>query len=326
MHFMRVHYTDGMHEKYYFDHPLPRRYRFWYVLQAEDSFLRTIPKIWGEFETDPLNPKHQNHFVVKREDLNKASFIERRVLYHTLVKRFMDFEHLRSEYPTSILENDLDKLKNTPTIRYIKNGSFMIFPLSGKPMPGMRVLEHYFDYLTTFQKSNLLCAMNFIYRHRKIMNLTTDAILRRVRWYKSHTMYHAAGYAAILQRLKIDGPVIDMHPELGHKALACWKLGLPYCPVKNDAFEVALERGFGDLTGLEILDPNEIDRAAIVLSDHNFTQHTLDLTYANKAKHLLAFVKFEEREDLPIKAAKMFKFVKSKIDHHKKEHDYLAFW
>lgn len=324
-HRVAVKYTTGVWEYYYF-HEKPRyTLGFVYVLQPEDTFLRKTLPIYGEFETDPFDPKHTGNVLIKRKDLNAASFIEKRVTFHILASKLLKWGMRHYDYPEPVLQQDLEDLREAPLAKNIRRGSFLMARLSSFQIPGSLVLGQYFGHLEPYGVRRLIRAMWQVSK-RKEMDMTTGAILQRVRWLQSSKrLFSPVGYAALLHRLKVKGPVIDMHPELGHKALACWKLGLPYCPVDNDEFKLAMERGFNDFVGMNIVKLEDIEKASLVISDNNFKGHVLDVSLADRAAHLLSYANFDELEKIT-RPPHIFNVVKHKYDFFAHKHDYLLFW
>jgi hypothetical protein len=159
--------------------------------------------------------------------------------------------------------------------------------------------EHFFDVSPTFDKETIDHALTKVSRMVKVDISTYEVRKRAAQLVGNSRAYSPVAYRAIMERLGIKDTVIDLHPDLGHKAIACAMLGIKYICPKTEAFQKAIDLGFVDELGLyhEWLDGQE---AHTIISDNNFHDFKIQeaLGLADKAKMLLSYASSTERLDV----------------------------
>jgi hypothetical protein len=112
---------------------------------------RGLP-IYSEFETHPLDEEETKllkpFFVIQRQDIEKAGFVDIRLMVHGLIKRLMDEGWIRLKYPRSVLDADLSDLRNCDPNNFFSGGGYIsaFLKYNQFSMPGRAIVEHFLDW------------------------------------------------------------------------------------------------------------------------------------------------------------------------------------
>ncbi len=317
---IHVRYKTGISETYFHRRVTDSLYCNHYIIDESNSRLKHVPTIYNQFESGPFDTKHSKHLVIKRSEFLNSSLIAQRIAINMMAKRLHGMDFMRFDYPNHVLRKAWEEIKKERPYGFIRSNNFINITHKEHIY---KVLMHYFDFTTPMTARRIVRIISRL--KVKGDDITTERVARLIRRIWGPQIFNPAVYANILSRLKINGPVIDMHPQRGHKALACAILGLPYCPIPENSLDEALNLGISDLTGLNVVKLSDFDMAALLISDNNFKSYELDLSLADRAKHLLAFARMDER-GTALKPAITIKIYRDYETRCKKLSDYILFW
>lgn len=299
-----VRYKSRVCERYYIDGE-QRRHRKSYDITREQAKLDYIPKILLEFENEIGDDEYYPaHVKINREDWDKSSLLAQRVAVHELTRLLCRRGWIWPRCPNRILESDRDTIFNDDILRFLKNDNLSAYSVNGeKETFGFRLISHFYG-LSELGES----IFNSPRRTYRIVNHVTsrtgDINTHRI---MKAACYHPQGYWKIkifdpsvytlaLKLLNVKGPVLDLYPNYGHRAIACAALGLKYFAKPTQEFQEAVDNGFAEFLGLDY-EPYGGQDVDIVLSDDDFRFTDIDIAfeYAKKTKSILHFVQREHR-------------------------------
>ena len=130
---IHVRFMNYFWETYYIDRPFKndKRLAHSYVITKKDASLIKVPQIFPEFEVNLLDADNSCHIAINRQELNKASFIERRLAIHEYCRQFTQRKWLWPEYPDNILRAEWDKMCDYKEVKYLKSDGFTAFAHHG---------------------------------------------------------------------------------------------------------------------------------------------------------------------------------------------------
>lgn len=176
-----------------------------------------------QFETNKLlYPEDyeilKNHFIIKKKDLEKAGWCEVRFKAHDLAVELVEEGYVPIQYTDTILEEDLETLKNEDLQRY-QSGLIRFSAFSSIPPSGRRLIMHFmpchardcWDFYSIYKTINKLL-------HKDVTREDIVYYLSRERQISRHPAFYRALFK---QWFDISGKrVLDMDPNWGFKALA----------------------------------------------------------------------------------------------------------
>lgn len=285
--FIKVNWIYSKPSRYCYGRISPRQWRF-----------DKIPQIYAQYECDLESGEgYPAHFIIKKKDMHRLSVFEReataRNLNYVIRKRN---KWIWPSYPLKVLQEDLAALKDFNLNRFLRRGMF----ISTFKSYGYKILIHFFSMsmlrTQVFGRRNrLVLAVRYLLKIKRdvtFLNILM-ALRNRTNGYK-HRMPSPSVYAAIMKRLGITGPVLDMHTGTGSRAVACALLGLPYRGRPSESFNKAIELGLGEFIGLrhEVWDGKETVDLVICDIDFAIGDISLALSFANRAQKIMAYVPY----------------------------------
>lgn len=292
-----VRYKTGIAEKFWFDDdPSP----FSFAITRKDAKISELVRVYYQYENDLDNPDQFRHLIeIPFRIYQKCNVIEKSLLIQTFLTTFL-FNNYNELQPLQVLQADLDRLRRLDYARSLRKG--IIDFTYGSPKPGRKIIGHFFDLakapnqrqkpLTEISKHPQI--IYNIIRHylSKHYSVNVSKIIRGCsRRGFGPVIPNPLGFAALFKQLKIQGPVLDLDPGVGSKAIACARLGLEYQTWPNEYFDRALELGFGDFIQLNHKRRND-ETGSIIIGDDGFNEPNIKrvLKYANQARYIVTFV------------------------------------
>lgn len=337
---VHVRFMNYFWETYYVDYrPLKnnRRPPLSYVINKKDASITNVPKVLPEYEDSLLSSNDQAHIAINRKDLKQASLIERRLAVHEYCRQITQRGWIWPEYPDHVLQDEWDKVRAFEEVRYLKHDGFTIFAYCGKPAPGRRIIEHFFDLsefsnvfrsprLTMKVLNQLLKRKDLTFNFHNMMRIFSCDEVELPAKYPKFRIPDPAVYAVIFERLGIRGSVLDLTPGFGNRAIACALKGLKYFTIPDERFRLAIDKGFIEFVGLDF-EEYAGQKVDLLLYDNNFdaTDISKALQYADKAKNMIVFVPHSKKLATQAKY-KPKSVVKIKTRWYQKAPDYLFIW
>lgn len=262
-------YKTGIRDYYFYRIVKRRKKRHdnCFFLTPELAVIRKEIPIFKEFRNDPLDDSPTYHWCINRTQFNEATIVEQRIAMHRLFREILNTKPEPDWYPDNILESDWQLLQETGYEKYFVNGAVTCFP-RGRPPTHFRILEHFFNPGAHQAGKMLWKALRNICNKKQVC-INSSNVRKITRWFTRRRIISPLVYCAIFKALKITGPVGDLHPGFGSKAIACAMMGLPYFTVKDERFEKAIEAGFASFVqgNFGWLDGQKLD---LLISDNNF--------------------------------------------------------
>ena len=334
---IHVRFMHYIWESYFPNKTGPRR-RMSYHITREHARLEKIPSVIYQYESEADGTNYYpQHIQINMAEWQQASFMERRVAIHIFGKKVFDNKYMQLEHPIPVISRDLEILKTTNYNLFATKIGFTAYnKISGlRFTPGKKIIEHFFDMSCLWERTlssprYITYVLNYLAETPLIFNThnMVSIVLSRITAIARHKQYipripTPLVYAAILSKLGITGPVLDLYPNYGERAIACALLGIPYISRPNIIFDKAVERGFAEFIGLQhqIYDGS---KAALLFCDGGLTMPELDdiaelsksaanmLLYVPARKRLLIQSKLPPKSVIPIKSS-----------YFSKIHDYL---
>lgn len=335
---MAVKYVTGIVERYWYgigDRPTP-----YYITMGHrrEARLERDISVSRQFETELLRDDQLgHHLIVSPKQLKTASVVEKMLALHKFICLVVKRGYYGKQ-PQHLLERDKEKLKSTKEKAVWMRGGITFVRLHSR---GRRILRHYFDYSKSHYlgkrlsykdaltiRRTYLVAKKMLFDGRK---LTTDGLYTKIS--AGPRVVSPAGYMTMLQTIGVQPgqTMLDLHPELGSKALACAMLGIKYCTGQDTYFADALKQGFAEFVGLDHHYRQDTEKVDWVLSDFNMTKSDIGfaLRHAGYARHLAAFVLTDDPQGLKEKyrAAAMIRlYLTPTLDDEKRIPSYLMVW
>ena len=293
-------YKTGVREFYYFKITKRwkrRRKNAFHIGPKAATIRRELP-IFKEFHNDPLDDSPTYHWCINRNQFNEATLVEQRIALHRLLREILNTKPEPDWYPEEILEQDWEYLQTAKYDKYLVNGAITCFPKGyGATSKHFRILEHFFNPGANQRGRVLLAALRSISK-RKNVRINSSNIRKVARWFTRRRVINPLVYCALFKALKIAGPVGDLHPGYGSKALACAMMGLPYYTVRDEGFQRALNLGFGSLTRADFgwLEGQQLE---LLISDSNFDNfHIPTGDILNQAHRMLCYAPRNQKQEL----------------------------
>jgi hypothetical protein len=322
-------YKTGVRETYNFKAKKRHKKRpnNHFNISPKSAAIRHEIPIFKEFQHDPLDDAPTYHWCINRNHFNESTLLERRIAMHRLLREILNTKPDPDWYPDEILDEDWGRLLEYPSEHHMKNGALICFPPSRTPHFHFRMLEHFFNPGANHSGFILFQALRYVC-HRKRIKINSSNIRKVARWYSRRQIISPMLYCALFKALKITGPVADLHPGYGSKAIACAIMGLPYYTIKNEQFQRALDLGLSSLTRSEfgLLEDQKVD---LLISDdnfHSFQMPTGDIL--NQARKMLCYAPRDQRQELsdrynPSTTLQLFNDTQDKKLHNP---NYLFLW
>jgi hypothetical protein len=291
-------YKTGVREIYKFKIKRRTKHRGdnCFIIKPGLSVIRQELQIFKEFFNNPLDDSPTYHWCINRNQYREATFIERRIAVHHLLREILNTKPQPDCYPYEVLEQDWAYLQQLEYDRYLVNGAVNCFP-AGRLAPHIRILEHFFNPGGDLSGRALWAGLRKVVSRKRI-RINSSNIRKAARWYTRRRIINPLVYCALFRALKITGPVGDLHPGFGSKALACALLDIPYFTVKDEQFQRALDLGFSSLTRTDFgwLENQELE---LLISDNNFESfHMPTGDILNQTRRMLCYASRDERQEL----------------------------
>ncbi len=326
---IKVRYKTGVLEVYRIK-PIPfkHRPRNQHEVTEKKARIEKEIKLRESFRLGPLETD-ERYLEIDRKEFEQASFMEQRLVMQRLLLHMMIMNTKPTRYPDQVIDQDIETLKNTSTSNFTINGGINFFPKSIK-RDGYwrRVIEHFFVIPRTYPRYYLWYAM-VSQCDKHTTPISTISILKRANWMMTR-QFNPTAYRAILEQLKVKNGIIDLHPTLGHKALACALMGIKYIAPMCPEIKQALDRNVCGYTGL---DYEELDdqTADLLVSDNNFEGFDIGRTseYLGRVSRMIAYAPGKARLELtsrhnPSGSIKIF--CRAVAASTMKNNDYLLVW
>jgi hypothetical protein len=305
-------YATGFRRSYVFG-PLLRRHIYRTHIVKSDGLTKEWIKIGDQYQWQQMGrPDLASHFLITREQIAKASYIEKDVLIHELLLRILKTGLPKVYYDNQDLLDDLGAIRNQ--VNVYQHGVITLFPhaVPRKPKPGRPWAETYYEldniprdaedpestlaFAATIDRIMYVALLKLI-RIRRV-DVTIEN-LRKVLHDMGYgpRIYSPTTYKILLASLfKPAGKIItDLNPHLGTKAIATFLTGAAYNPVGDFNEELARD------LGLEIKKPEGMHD--LILLDNCFSRIDIDeaMTWRPKCREMLLYVEHDQMENARIK-------------------------
>jgi transposase-like protein len=278
-----------------------------FAISREQGKLDNIPTVTYQYEYDLVDgPSYPAHLEMNKQEYKRATVMERRIALHTMTNKICLRGWVPLDYPMCALEDELERTRQANLDARQHKGDYIRY-VAQDPDSAMcgRIGEHFFDlsFLTGIVRSPRLTlrvlklvvngqypATTHSYIHRILQNtLEYDFPFPRV--------CDPACYMAIFRRLGVRGPVLDLHPGLGEKAIACALMGIPYRTLPDEHLRGAVDKGFMDFIGCDYAEWDGRP-AEWALCDNALQKPVKELGFEHlgKAKRVLMFVPEKKRQ------------------------------
>ena len=308
------------------------RYAFW-AIEPEMWRLNHVPKITPVYEVDIIEgQKYPAHIQIDKDELTSSTVFERDIALHTFHKTFTTRGWIWPHFPQNVLEDDLNELKNAPERHMIKKGSFTL--LSRSCGHGRKIMLHFFDsteiYNHYFKHNSRISYKAIKYLASRPIPFNTFNLIRSLTRgvVKSPLKFPSpALYATIFKRLNVTGKVLDLFVGCGARAIACGLNKLEYHAINDPKLDKALEIGLNDFMKSSYVNEDNAKIYDLIICDHDLTVGDLKLalTYANKAKNILAYVP-KELKDEYLTLYKPKSILKLITNHINREPNFFFIW
>ncbi|MCK9557042.1 MAG: hypothetical protein M0R50_03245 [Candidatus Cloacimonetes bacterium] len=291
-------YKTGINEVYYYKVKNRKKKRGdnCFVVSPRSAAIRQELQTFKEYHDDPLDDSPTYHWCINRNQFNEATLMEKRIAMHHLLREVLNTKPEPDSYPIQILAHDWISLQDTKFDKYLLNGAITCFP-RGRVSPHFRILEHFFNPGANHRGKTLWAALRLVCNKKRIRINSTN-IRKIARWLTRRRIISPLVYCALFDALKITGPVGDLHPGYGSKALACAMMGLPYYTIKDDRFKRALDLGFSSFTRTEFGDLED-QKIELLISDNNFKKFEMpSADMLNNTTRMLCYAPRDERQSL----------------------------
>lgn len=327
---IKVKYRTNIEEVFICDGRLQKhRPTKYFSVSKETAQLAYDIPIIEQYPPKPFDDeghKAKYHHIIHRSDWIASSVIEQRIAYHRLLKKLMDNKDVEDYYPKNQRMPDINALKRDTPERYLHNNKFYMYPAGTNiNTPWRRLIEHYFQVTPKLDDELLRKALNETI-YKKLIDISSYEVRKRASILeRGSRAYNPVAYQAILKRLGAVDSIIDLHPDLGHKAIACALMRMKYICLKTEKFQDAIKRSLVSDLGLnhEWL---EDQKAHTIVSDNNFYGFDIAkaIKIADRAKLLIAFAGNSNRNELSNKfnPSQTHLLVRSR----RKPPDYLFVW
>lgn len=294
---MQAIYKTGIREVYY--HKVKKRrkrkVKFSFIVSPEKAAIKQEIPIYKEYKDGPLDDSTTYHWCINRTQFNESTLLEKRISMHRLLHEIIATKPEPDWYPIDILEHDFELLKSRKYNKFISSGAITCFP--GHPLKHYRILEHFFNPGANYDERLLWKSLQHICNKQHV-RINSSNVRRAARWYIRRQIISPLVYCALFKSMKIKGPIADLHPGYGSKALACAMMDIEYYPIKTESFQYALDIGFGSFTRSEFnwFDGQNIE---LLISDNNFTQFDMpDSNLLKNARRMLCYVSRSDRKKI----------------------------
>ncbi len=295
-------YLDGVKEVYWIGQKHTKRRA--YLLDRINSTIENIPKCYEQYPGELGEPTpYPAHLIITRTDWERATVMEQRIAIHRMIYRLKQQGYMQPTFPLSVIQADLDRIRATKLHRCVYKNSFETYiGMRYQESPWWSLALHFFDISPAISNAwSYSREMCFYFNRvaRKRCDLSTKELIRALCSEVAGTrVLSPTSYIGMLSHMGVKGTVLDLYPNLGHKALACAVLGLKYMTRPNFIFEKAMKAGYADFIGLDwcVDDGSKVD---LVIADDNFKEIDINVgfEYAERAKRLMCFVPAARRAE-----------------------------
>jgi len=321
-----VKYKDYMWERYFFDHTDLSYFKF-FNIEPDDAILEKIPKPQIEYEDFFIGKKYPAHITLNHREFKQSTFIERRIAIHEFVRAITRRGWMRLEFPEYVVRAELNDLRHN-TRNYEFRGMYRAHP-SGVKCLGTKIMQHFFEleeikrnFKSPFKVTTMV---NNLAKHN--IRINTSNLVRSLGFVSfsdvRFKIYDPSFYLLMFRDLKIKGPVLDLHPNRGHTAMACAVAGIKYITFPEPEFVKAIENGFADFMGLdyEFFDHQKCE---LIINNDDFIETDLKdaLQYARYGKRLVHYVE-RKNKGVVSKILKPSKILQIKSRIYRSNPDYL---
>jgi len=255
--------------------------------------------ITNAYETNPLDEQEAkgcaHHLAIDMKKYRAGSFIDRRLAAHKFAAMLLRYKPDLELYPERVIREWVPKISGIDPDRMITNEAFDFYARLPTYLPWRQLLWHFFPPDLEYHPSDVLSAFE---RYNPAKTLDTSMINRWLVKRAGSVVLNPITYRAILAHVCAQ-TIIDLHPELGTKALACGMSGIHYIYKPCPEIEFARERGIERLLGMT-MEPLDDQKADVIVSDANFKK--FDITGAarhlGQARTMLAYAPRAERIEL----------------------------
>ena len=291
-----VFYQTGICESYYFVRPerdtILRMKNNYHVIPDMTPIGKPIT-IYEDFE---FAENEQYHYIINRGDYNSGSFLDKRLALQRLAYKLFATRSVPDCYPQSVLNGSLDKIRASDTSVFLTDNGFNLFPISYLDTSWRPLIEHFYNVNADLNYHKLWNGLSYVSRDKRIPIRSSDA-RKRAAWMSGKRIFNPLSYTCILSALEVES-VIDLHPDIGHKAIACALLGIRYIAPETPKVRYALDRGLAEFSGLRY-EPLGDQTADLLISDDNFVSFSLpqDKGLLGRCKRMLAFCPRSSRSE-----------------------------
>jgi len=299
--FVRVVFATGITENWALnDEAHKKRKRYVYRLPETGPYFKDPINTYSQFETNPLNSDHdllKDHFIVKRKDLRKAGWCDVRCKIHELTLELYNQGWRDIAYPDSVLRQDYDDLKNSSFEKH--QTSLIRYSAFDGRASGRRLI---LNFIPTLAK-DYWEIYPIYHRFNKEVSGWWDLTRERL-VYDLSLRYHTVRFPGFFRSIfnqwyPISGKnVLDLHPDLGYKALGVVVDGGNYYHVSDQ--KEALAR-LGEFT-TSIIAPHEEGNhydLAMISDVHPITLKEVDERinkYSSIADNLMVTISQADRQ------------------------------
>lgn len=321
-------YPAHIHVRYHDE--TTARYHF-KSIPANDWTIEHVPKIAYQYHDGISDNRYSAHIIITRSSLDRANRFERDLALHAFNKLITKRGWVWPLFPDDVLANDLRSLYREKENSYIKGGSFTVLNKG----PGKILLQHFFDlshiWDSVLRKPRVTYNMiKSLYNTRKDVNLS-NLIKTIARHGVKHKLKlpNPTLYRFLFQKLKIDGPVLDLHVGSGARAIGCALANLQYLHLNDTRFIQAVELGFDTLLNVnhDSYDNRNVNRLGLVIGDEDLGEFSIEtaLKYADKARRILVYVPREKKEEYRVayQPTSIIKIITNPI---KQDPNYFFLW
>jgi hypothetical protein len=298
---LRVDYQTGVVERYWYG-AFERPTRGEMALVAAEGHVTQSVNVVRQFEADLVGSadEYGHHWALPLVAMRKLTLIDKMLLANRLALALTKIGYNGKHHPRT-LQLCWQKISAVDKLHCFQDGIFQLAALRpALAWTARPIVEHFFElsqcgsptFQEAFQRPVLL------YKALKKILLSQRTRLNTTNLYRVLGMcgigpkiIHPSLFIAILHKMAIRGPVLDLQPGLGTKAMACALLNLPYLTYPNEQFDAAMAKGFGEFIGLQHRRYQPGEDVALALADNNFCQvdYKQVLAETKNAKCLLAF-------------------------------------
>lgn len=271
-----------------------------FYLIESDIRLTKIPKVHSSRSGMSFNAKKDPlDFYVGANEMRDSSFLERRVLFHTLSTLISSVGFAPIDFTDGEIRQEMPDFADGID-EYLNNFTLSMRPADAFKGPvGFRFMTTFFQPVRALKR----CLMRPDYLLRAMVriekNTSRPLSLYTLLSYLAATPklpFFQFGlplpkmYYALFKRLNIKGPILDIFPGMGAKFLAAQALGINYYTVDKDAVTYADSQGISKVIGhnMDIYEGQKVEWI-IYDNDLSIRDRELPKMLLPNTQHLLCF-------------------------------------